>query len=196
MVRAVRQGVPTYYTRLITSLGFGIPVSYSGWKERILQMYMEQEKDRVYNQTHGINDKKAQWGGQGQYDHRPGRQSYDECHAAQTRAPGPRADYGAVALCNHHKLRQAGRTDGYRQEGAHVEGTVLQLSPAGTPIARLPNEEAAGPRRRNPPHQRNPLKTRRRRRRKKSRSSRVRFPFDDHGLIYWCALGFRGAVPC
>ncbi len=64
MVRAVRQGVPTYYTRLITSLGFGIPVSYSGWKERILQMYTEQEKDRVYNQTHGINDKKPQWGGQ------------------------------------------------------------------------------------------------------------------------------------
>ncbi len=62
MVRAVRQGVPTYYTRLITSLGFGIPVSYAGWKERILQMYMEQEKDRVYNQTHGITDKKPQWG--------------------------------------------------------------------------------------------------------------------------------------
>ncbi len=62
MVRAVRQGVPTYYTRLITSLGFGIPVSYAGWKERILQMYMEQEKDRVYNQTHGISDKKPQWG--------------------------------------------------------------------------------------------------------------------------------------
>ncbi len=62
MVRAVRQGVPTYYTRLITSLGFGIPVSYAGWKERILQMYMEQEKDRIYNQTHGISDKKPQWG--------------------------------------------------------------------------------------------------------------------------------------
>ncbi len=62
MVRAVRQGVPTYYTRLIASLGFGIPVSYAGWKERILQMYTEQEKDRVYNQTHGIGDKKPQWG--------------------------------------------------------------------------------------------------------------------------------------
>ncbi len=65
MVRAVRQGVPTYYTRLITSLGFGIPVSYSGWKERILQMYLEQEKDRVYNQSHGIGDKKPQWGAKG-----------------------------------------------------------------------------------------------------------------------------------
>ncbi len=62
MVRAVRQGVPTYYTRLITSLGFGIPVNYAGWKERILQMYMEQEKDRVYNQAHGIGDKKPAWG--------------------------------------------------------------------------------------------------------------------------------------
>ncbi len=62
MVRAVRQGVPAYYTRLITSLGFGIPVNYAGWKERILQMYEEQEKDRVYNQSHGISDKKPQWG--------------------------------------------------------------------------------------------------------------------------------------
>ncbi len=65
MVRAVRQGVPTYYTRLITSLGFGIPVSYAGWKERILQMYLEQEKDRVYNQAHGIGDKKSSWGAKG-----------------------------------------------------------------------------------------------------------------------------------
>ncbi len=62
MVRAVRQGVPTYYTRLITSLGFGIPVNYAGWKERILQMYAEQEKDRIYNQSHGISEKKLQWG--------------------------------------------------------------------------------------------------------------------------------------
>ncbi len=61
MVRAVRQGVPSYYTRLITSLGFGIPVNYAGWKERILQMYAEQEKDRVYNQSHRISDKKPQW---------------------------------------------------------------------------------------------------------------------------------------
>ncbi len=66
MVRAVRQGVPSYYTRLITSLGFRIPVDYKGWKDRILQMYAEQEKDRVYNQSHGINErteKKSQWGG-------------------------------------------------------------------------------------------------------------------------------------
>ncbi len=62
MVCAVRQGVPAYYTRLITSLGFGIPVNYNGWKERILQMYTEQEKDRVYNQSHGISDKKPPWG--------------------------------------------------------------------------------------------------------------------------------------
>ncbi len=62
MVRAVRQGVPAYYTCLITSLGFGIPVNYNGWKERILQMYTEQEKDRVYNQSHGISDKKPSWG--------------------------------------------------------------------------------------------------------------------------------------
>ncbi len=62
MVHAVRQGVPTYYTRLITSLGFGIPVNYAGWKERILQMYLEQEKDKVYNQVHGIGDKKPSWG--------------------------------------------------------------------------------------------------------------------------------------
>ncbi len=65
MVRAVRQGVPSSYTRLITSLGFGIPVTYAGWKEQILQMYMEQEKDKVYNQTHGITDKKPQWGTKG-----------------------------------------------------------------------------------------------------------------------------------
>ncbi len=62
MVHAVRQGVPQSYTRLITSLGFGIPISYAGWKERVIQMYEEQEKDRIYNQSHGISDKKPQWG--------------------------------------------------------------------------------------------------------------------------------------
>ncbi len=64
MVAAVRQGVPWSYTSIITSIGVGIPQNYNEWKERILVMYEERQRDHAYNETHGIgqcdrgNDKK------------------------------------------------------------------------------------------------------------------------------------------
>ncbi len=70
MVAAVRQGVPWSYTSIIANIGVGIPQTYDDWKERILVMYKEQQRDRTYNESHGIgqrdrgNDKKS--GGQKQ----------------------------------------------------------------------------------------------------------------------------------
>ncbi len=64
MVATVRQGVPWSYTSIITSMGIGIPQNYDEWKERILVMYEERQRDRAYNEAHGIaqrdqrNDKK------------------------------------------------------------------------------------------------------------------------------------------
>ncbi len=70
MVTTVRQGVPWSFTSIITSIGMGIPQNYDEWKERILIMYEERQRDRAYNESHGIsqrdrgNDKKP--GGQKQ----------------------------------------------------------------------------------------------------------------------------------
>ncbi len=64
MVAAVRQGVPWSYTSIITSIGVEIPQNYDEWKERILVMYEERQRDRAYNESHSIgqhdrgNDKK------------------------------------------------------------------------------------------------------------------------------------------
>ncbi len=64
MVAAVRQGVPWSYMGIISSIGVGIPPDYDEWKERILVMYEERQRDKAYNETHGIgrqdrsNDKK------------------------------------------------------------------------------------------------------------------------------------------
>ncbi len=57
MVAAVRQGVPWSYTRIITSIGVGIPQDYDEWKERILVMYEERQRDKAYNETHGIGQR-------------------------------------------------------------------------------------------------------------------------------------------
>ncbi len=60
MVTAVRQGVPQSFTQIITDIGFGIPTTYDEWKERILTMYKEWERNKAYNQMHGLEwcDKK------------------------------------------------------------------------------------------------------------------------------------------
>ncbi len=42
------------YTSIITSIGIGIPQTYNEWKERILIMYKERQRDRAYNESHGI----------------------------------------------------------------------------------------------------------------------------------------------
>ncbi len=54
MVAAVRQGVPWSFTSIITSIGEGIFQNYNKWKERILVMYEERQRDRTYNESHGI----------------------------------------------------------------------------------------------------------------------------------------------
>ncbi len=70
MVATVRQGVPWSYTSIISSIGVGIPQNYDERKERILIMYEERQRDRAYNESHGIgqcnrgNEKKP--GGQKQ----------------------------------------------------------------------------------------------------------------------------------
>ncbi len=70
MVSAIRQGVPWSYTSIISSIVIGIPQTYDNWKERILVMYEERQRDHAYNESHGIgqrdqgNDKKS--GGQRQ----------------------------------------------------------------------------------------------------------------------------------
>ncbi len=63
MVTAVQQGVPQSFTRIITDIGLGIPTTYNEWKEQILIMYEEQERNKAYNQMHGLEnrDKKPQW---------------------------------------------------------------------------------------------------------------------------------------
>ncbi len=60
MVATVRQGVPQSFTRIITDIGFGISTTYDEWKERILTMYKEQERNKAYNQMHSLewHDKK------------------------------------------------------------------------------------------------------------------------------------------
>ncbi len=66
MVAAVRQGVPWSFTLIITSIGVGILQNYDEWKERILVMYEERQRDCAYNDAHGIdqcdrgNDKKPE----------------------------------------------------------------------------------------------------------------------------------------
>ncbi len=57
MVAAVRQGVPWSYTSIISSIRVGIPQTYDEWKERILVMYEERQRDRAYNEAHGISQR-------------------------------------------------------------------------------------------------------------------------------------------
>ncbi len=42
---------------IITSIGVGIPQTYDEWKERILVMYEERQRDRAYNKSHGIGQR-------------------------------------------------------------------------------------------------------------------------------------------
>ncbi len=57
MVTAVQQGVPWSYTSIISNIGVGIPQTYDDWKERILVMYEERQRDRAYNEMHGISQR-------------------------------------------------------------------------------------------------------------------------------------------
>ncbi len=57
MVAAVQQGVPQSYTSTIANIGFGIPTTYDEWKECILVMYEERERNKAYNQMHGLENR-------------------------------------------------------------------------------------------------------------------------------------------
>lgn len=55
LVRAVRKGIPTSYAHMIANIGFRIPRTYPQWKQCILQMYDERQKQRVFNETHDLD---------------------------------------------------------------------------------------------------------------------------------------------
>lgn len=54
MVAALCAGVPNSFMSIIANIGMNIPYTYDDWKERILIMYEEHEKNRAYNQANGI----------------------------------------------------------------------------------------------------------------------------------------------
>ncbi len=100
MVAAVQQGVPWSYTSIITSIGVGIPQTYDEWKERILVMYEEQQRDRAYNETHGIGQtrpRQRQEAREFQTNQRPPAtrrtpQGARQVPLAETRGATPKAD--------------------------------------------------------------------------------------------------------
>ncbi len=49
--------MPWSFTSIITSIGVGIPQDYDEWKERILVMYEERQRDKAYNDAHGIGQR-------------------------------------------------------------------------------------------------------------------------------------------
>ncbi len=49
--------MPWSFTSIISSIGVGIPQNYDDWKERILVMYEECQRDKVYNEAHGIGQR-------------------------------------------------------------------------------------------------------------------------------------------
>lgn len=55
LVQAIRQGIPRSYTTAIANIGFGIPRTYPQWKQCIIQMYEERQKNDVYNQMHSLD---------------------------------------------------------------------------------------------------------------------------------------------
>lgn len=57
MVTAVRQRVSTSYTSFIANISLNIPDTYDDWKERILIMYEEHQRNYVYNQMHRIESR-------------------------------------------------------------------------------------------------------------------------------------------
>ncbi len=63
MVTTVRSGVPQSFTQIITDIGLGILTTYDKWKECILIMYEERERNKAYNQMHSLIDniKKPQY---------------------------------------------------------------------------------------------------------------------------------------
>ncbi|PBL04535.1 hypothetical protein ARMGADRAFT_1070980 [Armillaria gallica] len=57
MVRAVRQGIPGSYARIIANIGLGVPQDYDDWKERVIQMYKQREIQDAYEKAHGLDSR-------------------------------------------------------------------------------------------------------------------------------------------
>ncbi len=55
LVCAVHSGIPPGYTSIIANIGIGVPRMYPEWKERIILMYEQWQKQNVYNQMHGLD---------------------------------------------------------------------------------------------------------------------------------------------
>ncbi|PBK79450.1 hypothetical protein ARMGADRAFT_1093121 [Armillaria gallica] len=55
MVRAIRQGIPGSYARIITNIGMGVPQDYDDWKEQIIVMYEQREIQDAYEQAHRLD---------------------------------------------------------------------------------------------------------------------------------------------
>ncbi len=94
MVAAVRQGVPWSFTLIITSIGVGIPQNYDEWKERILVMYEERQRDKAYNDAHGIGQRDQR------NDKKPG-------NFKQITAPGKSSAGGATGSSSNDKPRNS-----------------------------------------------------------------------------------------
>ncbi|PBK92582.1 hypothetical protein ARMGADRAFT_1080637 [Armillaria gallica] len=57
MVRAVRQGIPGSYARIIANIGMGVPQDYDNWKERIIAMYEQREIQDTYKRAHRLDSR-------------------------------------------------------------------------------------------------------------------------------------------
>lgn len=61
LVQAVRRGIPLGYGTAITNIGFAILCNYPEWKQWVLLMYDERQKQKVFEQTQGIERHPEKW---------------------------------------------------------------------------------------------------------------------------------------
>ncbi len=65
LVQALQRGIPPGYGMAIANLGIAIPRNYMEWKDRVLVMYEQRQRQKVFEQTQGIErypEKKSQTG--------------------------------------------------------------------------------------------------------------------------------------
>ncbi len=119
MVAAVQQGVPSSYTSTIANIGFGIPTTYDEWKEHILVMYEEWERNKVYNQMHGLDnhDKKP-----------PGNQKQITATSSNKNATGGATSYLAGKMGGNDKGRDSnGRWHSITTKTYGPQGEPMQI---------------------------------------------------------------------
>ncbi|PBK94997.1 hypothetical protein ARMGADRAFT_1078883 [Armillaria gallica] len=54
MVCTVCMGIPLSYTNTITGSGLNIPTSYPEWKEWVILIYEHRQRQKAYEEVHGI----------------------------------------------------------------------------------------------------------------------------------------------